>query len=361
MRAGDFEIKRTGKGIAEVSKYTGSDTAVTVPEEIDGYRIVQIGSQFLRKSNKVEKLVLPPSVEAINPQAFSTWRNMVAVEVSGKRLSSVDGVLYDGGKKTLLFYPPKHQGDEFVLPSSVSSVEETAFQSAVSLNRIYVSGQLSSFSVNPASLPALEEIVQEGDMKSMKVSEGVLFKGKKLVFYPAAKHSVSYSIPDGVEEICSGFSSNLRMLSVPGSVRKGLEDNAKGLESINVDRSNTHYRSVDGVLFSSSGTLLAYPSARKAIMYTVPQGTSSIADEAFRDASIMCVQLPSGITSIGREVFAGSSIGAISLPLSLVNIDMMAFDGADSIREMHVDRGSAADVFLQARYMKNRIVYNGYF
>ena len=93
MRAGDFEIKRTGKGIAEVSKYTGSDTAVTVPEEIDGYRIVQIGSQFLRKSNKVEKLVLPPSVEAINPQAFSTWRNMVAVEVSGKRLSSVDGIL----------------------------------------------------------------------------------------------------------------------------------------------------------------------------------------------------------------------------------------------------------------------------
>ena len=327
MRAGDFEIKRTGKGIAEVSKYTGSDTAVTVPEEIDGYRIVQIGSQFLRKSNKVEKLVLPPSVEAINPQAFSTWRNMVAVEVSGKRLSSVDGILYDGGKKTLLFYPPKHQGDEFVLPSSVSSVEETAFQSAVSLNRIYVSGQLSSFSVNPASLPALEEIVQEGDMKS----------------------------------ICSGFSSNLRMLSVPGSVKKGLEDNAKGLESINVDRSNTHYRSVDGVLFSSSGTLLAYPSARKAIMYTVPQGTSSIADEAFRDASIMCVQLPSGITSIGREVFAGSSIGAVSLPLSLVNIDMMAFDGADSIREMHVDRGSAADVFLQARHMKNRIVYNGYF
>ena len=175
MRAGDFEIKRTGKGIAEVSKYTGSDTTVTVPEEIDGYRIVQIGSQFLRKSNKVEKLVLPPSVEAINPQAFSTWRNMVAVEVSGKRLSSVDGILYDGGKKTLLFYPPKHQGDGFVLPASVSSVEETAFQSAVSLNRIYVSGQLSSFSVNPASLPALEEIVQEG------------FQGKEACFLSCSK------------------------------------------------------------------------------------------------------------------------------------------------------------------------------
>ena len=112
MRSGDFEIKRTGKGIAEVSRYMGQDASVIIPEEIEGYRIVQIGPQFLRKSNKVSSIILPPSVEAINPQAFSTWRNVSSVSASGRRLRAVDGVLYDGSMKTLLFYPPKKEGDE---------------------------------------------------------------------------------------------------------------------------------------------------------------------------------------------------------------------------------------------------------
>lgn len=360
MRSGDYEIKRTGKGIAEAVRYAGSDTVVTIPEEIDGYRIVQIGPQFLKKTNKVSSIVLPPSVEAVSPDAFTAWRNVSSVSASGKRLRSIDGVLYDGQVKTLLFYPPKKVGEEFVIPSSVTSVDSCAFSASAFIKRLYVPGSLSSFSPDPSSLPFLESVIADDGMKSMKVQDGVLFKGKKLVFYPAGKPDVKYAVPEGVEEICSMLSDNLRMLSVPASLKSGLEDKIGFLERVDVARENSHYRSVDGVLFSQSGTLLRYPSRRDSFLYAVPNGTAAIADGAFRGAGVRAVVIPSGLTAIGREAFAESAITSIMLPMSILNIDMMAFYGAENMKEIYVERASTADVFLQAGTLKSRIVYCQY-
>ncbi len=360
MRSGDFEIKRAGKGIAEAAKYAGQDTVVTVPEKIDGCRIVQIGPMFLKKTNKVSSIVLPPSVEAVNPESFRTWRNVSSVSASGKRLRSSDGVLYDGAMRTLLFYPPRKEGEEFVIPSSVTAVDAAAFSASSSIKRLYIPGSLSSFGPDPASLPFLEAIIAEGGMKSMRTEDGVLFKGKKLVFYPAGKPDARYAVPEGIEEICSPFPENLRRISVPSSLKSGLEDKIGFLERVDVARENSHYRSVDGVLFSQSGTLLRYPSRRDSFLYAVPNGTAAIADGAFRGAGVRAVVIPSGLTAIGREAFAESAITSIMLPMSILNIDMMAFYGAENIKEIYVERASTADVFLQAGTLKSRIVYCQY-
>ena len=360
MRSGDFEIRKTGKGTVEISRYMGSDDTVTVPVEIEGSKVVQIGPLFLKKSNKVRHIILPPSVEAVNPEAFLTWRSVESIEASGRRLKSVDSVLYDGNVRTLLFYPPARIGDELVLPSSVTTVDEHAFDAGTGLRRIYLPSGFSSFLPSPEKLPELEELVGESGMKNVTISDGVLYRSGRLLFYPAGKRNTSFRIPEGIQEIISPLSGNLCTLSVPRTVRAGVGKVVSGLERVDVDAANSHYISLDGVLFSENKVLLSCPSKRKGELYLIPAGTTSIADGAFRNADVNVVVMPSSVTTIGSEVFAGSSVTSVVMSSSLVNIDMMAFYGAEHIEEIYTERGSISDIYLQAGPLKGKIKYIHY-
>ena len=224
MKEGEWEIRKTGKDTCSVEKYLGSDAAVSVPERIGSYVPVEIGAKFLRKSNKVVSLTLPKSVEYIDPEAFSTWRSMESVSSSGRKLKSQDGVLYDGQLKSLVFYPPKRACDDFEAPDTVKRVLPGAFSASVPF-RTFSFCSLDEYSARPSDAPRLECFVSLGN-GSLSVREGVLFKGKSLVSYPASKKERSYAIPEGTESIEEYgepmFPSAVESLEVPSSLKSGL-------------------------------------------------------------------------------------------------------------------------------------------
>ena len=153
--------------------------------------------------------------------------------------------------------------------------------------------------------------------------------------------------------------NNLQTITIPGSIRflSSSAFNSPALREINVSKKNTHYTSIDGVLFSKDKKILIkYPQGRSECSYTIPSGvetlgaysmTSSFNLESVSIPSTVkaicdsalggCIKLedliiPEGTEIIEEYAFAEClSLKTVLLPGSLEFLDPTAFNICDNI------------------------------
>lgn len=63
--AGDFSLRPLSDGTAEISAYTGSSSDLTVPENIDGKKIIAVGEHAFFGNETLRSIVLSEGVDAI--------------------------------------------------------------------------------------------------------------------------------------------------------------------------------------------------------------------------------------------------------------------------------------------------------
>lgn len=127
--------------------------------------------------------------------------------------------------------------------------------------------------------------------------------------------------------------SSLKNINIPSSITSicnGAFEACFSLESILVDKNNTSYKSLNGVLYSKDGeTLIQYPNGKKDAIYKVPNTVKSIENSAFKRneflkelvfeenskletilsstfydcGNLTKVDIPSSVTSIGFDAF----------------------------------------------------------
>ena len=108
-------------------RYTGSETDVTIPEEVETIA----DFTFLENTNrtKIEVVRLGASVQKVETNAFAGLENLVDIIIAANNLSFVeeDGLLMTSDKSILLQY--KRQGEtSFTIPESVRFVAAHAVQ-----------------------------------------------------------------------------------------------------------------------------------------------------------------------------------------------------------------------------------------
>ena len=210
------------------------------------------------------------------------------------------------------------------IPATVVSISHTAFDE---------SKAVTSIDVHPAN-------------SVFGSDDGVLFSKDKtrLIRFPEGKAGI-YHVPDGVLTIAdetNGYARNdgpfegcalLAKVTIPASVASisfSAFNRATSLTSITVDAGNSHYASVDGVLFNKDKTnLLRFPGG-KAGDYRIPDGVTTFSNARPGRA---------GVRVYGA--FEGCAhLTAIALPESVARVGDSSFIGCSNLTSISVDPGN---------------------
>ena len=116
----------------------------------------------------------------------------------------------------------------------------------------------------------------------------------------------------------------------------------KDAESVFVDESNPHIKSVDGVLFSKDmKTLIYYPRNKKDAEYTIPDTVTTIAHAAFAFCeNLTKVNLSKNLELIDACVFDGcSNIKKMIIPEKVGVIEAYAFANCNSLENIELPSG----------------------
>ena len=130
----DFEYEYLEKygGIA-ITKYIGTSKSIVFPEEIDGQPVKIIGKFFLvggkddNKTQLIESVVIPDTVEIIAPMAFFCCTNLVSVDF-GKGVLKIG---YEAFRECKAL-------EKIILPPKLETIGSDAFFMCSSATEIFI-------------------------------------------------------------------------------------------------------------------------------------------------------------------------------------------------------------------------------
>ena len=303
--SGDYEYTVLEDGTVEITGYTGSETDIEIPDEIEGKAVTSIGNKVFYCCESLESIIIPDSVTNIGSYAFWACHSLTSIEI----------------------------------PNNVTDIGESAFQYCISLKSVILHDSIINIGNSVFSdCDSLESITIPGKVTSIG---GYVFMN--------CNRLTSITLPDSVTSIgdyafygCSG----LKSITIPIGVKSIGESvflQCSNLTDINVNSDNTQYSSDNGILFNYDKTeLIQYPQGKKETAYTIPENVTSIGDCAFTFCeSLTSIKIPNGMISIGRNAFTRcNGLISVTIPNSVISIGISAFLYCDSLTEINIDSGN---------------------
>ena len=112
-----------------IEQYTGTESNLVLPDEINGYPVVMLGDQCFGGNKIVKRVELPKSLEALGKFTFAECTELeeYAVAEGNTAFQAAEGILYAENKTVLLRYPAAKKAESFTVPEDVTSIGNVAF------------------------------------------------------------------------------------------------------------------------------------------------------------------------------------------------------------------------------------------
>lgn len=303
------------------------DGALNIPISLDGHPVTGIGNWAFSLCPTLNALNLPDGLVGIGDGAFSACTNLWAVILPASLLgmgsrafqgctgltnftvdplnpvyASVDGVVFNRSRTSLVKYPPGRAGD-YVVPEGVRRVEREAFAVLPGLTGVTLPNTLTS--IEPGAFQVCLQLARVD-----------LGKGVTSIGVSAFQH-------------CIGLTN----LVIPNSVQR-IERNAFGSCS-----SLTNL--VVGGGIQEMGDYAFSHGERLTTAFFAP-GARIIGWHAFYLCSeLSTVVLPATLTTIGWQAFFECrSLTSIHLPSRVTRIEPGAFEGCSNLASAYFDGGA---------------------
>ena len=356
-------------GCATITKYTGTETAVSIPQTIDDYPVTIIGENAfsLHKTlisvtipegitsidyfafafcTSLETIYLPNSIVSINERAFyqcftdilfyASINSEGAKAVSRLSYSYIDPAYpyltlryqYDNDQITgLAVINAAEDITEAILPEPITTINNAAFKNCSALK--FVSIPDSMISISSSAFFGCS------NLSSITISSSVTTIGKEAFRYCTSLTSII--IPDSINSIADKAFSDCPAIKYCTANSNGSRALSKAGYSFIDSRYPGIYLRYS---FSSEDvTGFAVVDADERIVNTAfPDGITVIGDYAFQNCSdFTSIIIPDSVTSIGAYAFAGcSSLVSVSVPDSVTSIGSASFYNCSSLTTINI-------------------------
>lgn len=207
------KIKRVvvGSGVTSIGDSAfacSSLTSVSI-----GDSVTSIGEKAFSVCNRLTSVTIPDSVTSIDQLAFYGCSNLTGFQVDpqNRNYCSIDGVIFDKSKKTLVLYPSGNPASDYVIPSSVTSIGEKAFY--------HCSRNLANITI-PNSVTSIGDSAFSGcsSLTSVIIPDSVTSIGDDA--FSSCRSLTSVTISNSVTSIGKSVFANCRLanVTIPNSV-----------------------------------------------------------------------------------------------------------------------------------------------
>lgn len=166
----DF-IYTIDNGNVTITGYKGSGGDVIIPNAIDYNPVTSIGIANPSSSfwgDSVTSVVIPSSLTSISPYVFyggCSKLKRIDVSMYNPVYTSVEGVLFNKSKTTLISFPPGKSDTVYGISKSVTTISARAFDSCTSLESVLFPDSLTSIGIGAFSgCTSLSNVVFSGSV-----------------------------------------------------------------------------------------------------------------------------------------------------------------------------------------------------
>ena len=350
------------KSVTDINSWVFSEFDIQSVTFEKGSKLKTIGDYAFDNSS-ISSVTIPEKVSSIGSNPFGSNLKNVYVSKSNRSYSSVGGVLFNKKKTSIVIYPPMRASGTFIIPSSVSYIEEGAFANSEKLRSVVFAkgtklksitySTFKSSGIRSITIPAsVTRIENEAFSYTDSLSSVTFANGSKLVtiegsaFYesgitsitiPASVTSIgdeAFAGSSKLESVAFASGSKLKSIGVAAfSHRESCEGACEGATVLTGISIPANVTSIGGKAFYNVKTL-------ESVTFASGSKLQSIGDSAFESAdSISSITIPASVVKIGVRAFANMDLlGSVSFASEgkLTSIGESAFRWADSLTSVTI-------------------------
>ena len=127
FRNGDWEYIILEDGTAEIARYNGNEAALSVPGELDGRKVTEIGEKAFWYCLSLTSVTIPDSVTGIGEGAFVSCSSLASVTIPDSVTSIGDGAFLSCSSLASV-----------TIPDSLTGIGDETFSNCMSLTSVTI-------------------------------------------------------------------------------------------------------------------------------------------------------------------------------------------------------------------------------
>lgn len=357
-------IKKDGfiieKATGIIKEYNGNESALIIPEQINGICVKAIGSYAFSGNEIITDIVIPSSVEKIESGAFYECSNIKNIELINSNLEYIGDSAFAGCENLT----------NIIIPESVKYIDKYAFQKCKSLKEVAIPKNIKSIGSS-----TFEEC---SNLLNVKFSEGL--ETINSYAFRNCENLKEINLPDSVTYIdYAAFEncSNLQKAKLSKELKTLSAAAFRNCENLNSIVELGKIEEIERETFINCSKLkkITIPDTVKIILHSAFENCTSLENVtlsnnleeiwyyAFRNCTSLknLIITSESLTAIKDEVFNGcASLEKVELSNNLSEVGRSVFEGCSNLTDVIIPDAMGPSMFKDCTMLKNVTINDTY-